>query len=63
MDRSRHALAPSHPLSPMPRQRKVMLQRKYRANEGECIITLREVIKELTGKELLTRQEILRKGM
>ncbi|KAH0835861.1 hypothetical protein J3R83DRAFT_9732 [Lanmaoa asiatica] len=63
MDRSRYAPAPPDPLSPMPRQSKVISQRQYRANEGECFNTLRQVINELTGEELQTRQEILRKGM
>ncbi|KAH0826683.1 hypothetical protein J3R83DRAFT_5073 [Lanmaoa asiatica] len=38
------------------------MQRQYREKEGECFNTLRDVIKKLTGEELQTRQEILRKG-
>lgn len=47
----------------MPRQNKVILQRQYREKEGECFNTLRDLIKELTGEELQTRYEILRKGV
>lgn len=57
------AVAPSSSVLPMPRQNKVVLQRQYREKEGECFNTLRDVIKELTGDELQTRQDILRKGM
>lgn len=52
---------PSSP-SPPSRQNKVVLQREYREKEGECFNMLRDVIGDLTGEELRTRQEILRKG-
>lgn len=38
------------------------MQRQYREKEGECFNTLRDVIKEVSGDEIHTRQEILRKG-
>ena len=44
------------------RPSKVILQRGYREKEGVCFHMLRDVIKDLTGEELRTRQEILRKG-
>ncbi|KAF8549583.1 hypothetical protein OG21DRAFT_1515036 [Imleria badia] len=53
----------SSPPSSMPRHNKVILQRQYREKECECFNTLRDVINELTGEELQTRQEILRKGV
>jgi len=53
--------SPSPP-PPPPRQNKVILQRGYREKEGDCFKMLRDVIKDLTGEELRTRQEILRKA-
>ncbi|KAG9313361.1 hypothetical protein JVU11DRAFT_5676 [Chiua virens] len=52
----------SRPSSPSSRQNKVIIQRQYREKEGECFVILRDVIKKLTGDELQTRQEILKKG-
>jgi hypothetical protein len=55
--------SPSSPPSPSPRQNKVALQKQYREKESNAVYTLRDVIKELTGEELQTRYEILRKGV
>ncbi|KAG8216915.1 hypothetical protein J3R82DRAFT_7191 [Butyriboletus roseoflavus] len=62
MQRTYQAYSPRGPPSLPSQQNKVILQREYREKEGECFSTLRDVIKDLTGEELRTRQEILRKG-
>ncbi|KAF8438015.1 hypothetical protein L210DRAFT_942759 [Boletus edulis BED1] len=48
---------------PLPPRNKVITQRHYREKEGECFNALRDVIKQLTGEELVTRYEILRKAI
>ena len=65
MDHSQQlrSVTPSSPSSSMPRQNKVVQQRQYREKEGECFNMLRDVIHKLTGEELQTRHDILRKGM
>ena len=39
-----------------------MAQREYRRKEEVCFTMLRDAIKEVSGEEPGTRQEILRKG-
>ncbi|KAF8137571.1 hypothetical protein EV363DRAFT_1156887 [Boletus edulis] len=53
---------PPPPPPPEPRQSKVISQRGYREKEVDGFNMLRNVIKTITGEELRTRQEILRKG-
>ncbi|KAF8838797.1 hypothetical protein BDN67DRAFT_1004091 [Paxillus ammoniavirescens] len=49
--------------SPSPRPAKADLQRAYRSKEVESFNLLRDVIKDLTGEEIQTRNEILRKAI
>ncbi|KAN0084135.1 hypothetical protein V8E55_007639 [Tylopilus felleus] len=58
-------LYPSSPSpSPLPsRQNKASLQKEYRKEEGESFNALRDAIRNLTGEELRTRLEILRKAV
>jgi hypothetical protein len=49
--------------SPSPRPAKADLQRAYRTKEVESFNLLRDVIKDITGEEIQTRNEILRKGV
>ncbi|KAG9313360.1 hypothetical protein JVU11DRAFT_5675 [Chiua virens] len=54
---------PPSPQPLAPRPDKASIQREYREKEGECITMLRVIIRNLTGEELRTRQEILRKAI
>ncbi|KIJ05587.1 hypothetical protein PAXINDRAFT_103716 [Paxillus involutus ATCC 200175] len=49
--------------SPSPRPAKADLQRAYRTKEVESFNLLRDVIKDITGEEIQTRNEILRKAI
>ncbi|KAG6377381.1 hypothetical protein JVT61DRAFT_15177 [Boletus reticuloceps] len=53
-----HAYQVPSPLNspfPLPQKNKVITQRQYREKEAECFNALRDVIKQLTGEELVTR--------
>ncbi|KAI9569895.1 hypothetical protein HD554DRAFT_460956 [Boletus coccyginus] len=64
MSRTYQVHSPSHPSSTPPQQNsKVAMQRQYREKEAECFNALRDVITKLTGEELQTRHEILRKAI
>ncbi|KIK96528.1 hypothetical protein PAXRUDRAFT_825845 [Paxillus rubicundulus Ve08.2h10] len=56
---------PSYPGDglPAPRPGKADLQRAYRSKEVESFNLLRDVIKDITGEEIQTRNEILRKAI